>query len=187
MLPNLKTLWLSDTAVTDVGLKYLKGLANLQSLNLTNTNVTQSGVKELRAAQPNLEILGIDDLRAEFDGSHEMDSDEADGDVETELPGDVDDVPGKEQAIGRIERLIEAGGLTGNCTALSLSSDVDSTLRHIAVVLDLLARSDNAQGAEAGADLKRLRGLTKLQSLRLINSDVTDAGLEHLTGLSNLQ
>ena len=37
------------------------------------------------------------------------------------------------------------------------------------------------------ADLVHLKGLTKLQTLSLINTKVTDAGLVHLKGMTNLQ
>ncbi len=37
------------------------------------------------------------------------------------------------------------------------------------------------------ADLAHVKGLTSLQDLWLIGTDVTDAGLEHLKGLTNLQ
>jgi hypothetical protein len=36
------------------------------------------------------------------------------------------------------------------------------------------------------SDLENLKGLTKLSSLQLFNTRTTDAGLLHLTGLSNL-
>src|SRR4051812_14132173 len=37
------------------------------------------------------------------------------------------------------------------------------------------------------ADLAHLKGLTNLQSLRLLATEVSDAGLLHLKGLANLQ
>ena len=43
-LPNLKTLDLGSTKVTDAGLAKLKPLANLSTLVLTSTAVTDAGL-----------------------------------------------------------------------------------------------------------------------------------------------
>jgi hypothetical protein len=47
---------LSDTQVTDAGLKELKELKNLRSLDLFNTRVTDAGAAVLQNALPKLKI-----------------------------------------------------------------------------------------------------------------------------------
>jgi hypothetical protein len=49
-LPQLRSLSLNSTQVTDKGLEYLRGLTDLQVLWLDGTQVTNEGVKKLRQA-----------------------------------------------------------------------------------------------------------------------------------------
>src|SRR5262249_5794593 len=44
---NLRGLVLSNTKITDKGLKHLKNLADLQTLLLSNTKVTDTGLRDL--------------------------------------------------------------------------------------------------------------------------------------------
>jgi internalin A len=55
---SLRTLDLAYTQVTDAGLKELKELKSLQSLSLENTQVTDAGLKELKELK-NLQLLDI--------------------------------------------------------------------------------------------------------------------------------
>jgi Leucine-rich repeat (LRR) protein len=57
VLPNLDTLTLAGTRVTDRGLAHLKRLTKLSSLNLSGTQVTDTGVKKLMQALPSLRII----------------------------------------------------------------------------------------------------------------------------------
>lgn len=56
-LTNLTVLGLSFTDVTDEGLKELAALKNLTTLFLRHTQVTEAGVKKLRQALPNCRII----------------------------------------------------------------------------------------------------------------------------------
>ena len=58
-LKSLQTLDLSGTEVTDAGLKELAGLKSLQTLDLSDTKVTGAGLKEL-AGLKNLQSLNLD-------------------------------------------------------------------------------------------------------------------------------
>jgi Leucine-rich repeat (LRR) protein len=57
-LTQLRTLDLSATNVTDAGLKHLQGLTELQILDLNGTKATGDGVKRLQRALPNCRISG---------------------------------------------------------------------------------------------------------------------------------
>jgi internalin A len=48
---------LSDTKVTNAGLKQLAGLKALQTLNLSGTEVTDAGVAALQKALPDCKII----------------------------------------------------------------------------------------------------------------------------------
>ncbi len=52
-LPNLTSLSLYGTLITDVGLVHLTGLASLTRLYLYRTKITNAGEAEIRAALPN--------------------------------------------------------------------------------------------------------------------------------------
>lgn len=56
-LPNLRELYLSGTQVSDVGIQALQGHPTLINLSVTDTQVTPAGVKQLKAANPNLQVL----------------------------------------------------------------------------------------------------------------------------------
>jgi hypothetical protein len=55
-LKRLTVLNLSDTQVSDAGVKELAALTNLTDLDLRGTKVTAAGVKELRRALPECHI-----------------------------------------------------------------------------------------------------------------------------------
>ena len=57
LLPNLRTLSLAGTDVTDAGLAHLAGLPNLKTLYLGDTQVTDVGVAKLKMALPNVVIV----------------------------------------------------------------------------------------------------------------------------------
>ena len=54
---NLSDLGLSDTSVTDLGLKELAGLKNLNSLYARHTGMTDAGVAEFRKARPDCYVI----------------------------------------------------------------------------------------------------------------------------------
>jgi hypothetical protein len=56
-LKNLRVLDLSNTPVTDAGLKHLEGLEQLRWLNLCNTKVTPAGVTALQKKLPDCKIV----------------------------------------------------------------------------------------------------------------------------------
>ena len=56
-LHSLETLILIDTPITDAGLKELQGLPNIKLINLSETKVTKEGIAQFKQALPHCEIL----------------------------------------------------------------------------------------------------------------------------------
>jgi hypothetical protein len=55
-MTDLQTLHLGRTKVTDAGLEHLKGMTRLKHLDLRNTQVTEAGANGLKQALPNVRI-----------------------------------------------------------------------------------------------------------------------------------
>jgi hypothetical protein len=55
--PDIRTLSLDDTNVSDGGLEQLKRLTHLEFITLTGTQVTDAGIAELRSALPGTRII----------------------------------------------------------------------------------------------------------------------------------
>ncbi|MDW7995999.1 MAG: leucine-rich repeat domain-containing protein [Gemmatales bacterium] len=70
-LKKLKTLHLCGTGLTDVGLKELAALQNLTTLDLSDTPITDAGLKEL-AALKNLTTLDLENTRITDAGLKEL-------------------------------------------------------------------------------------------------------------------
>jgi hypothetical protein len=68
---NLRSLNLSDTKVTDVGVGRLNGLAKLQSLGLSRTQVTDAGLERLKG-RTNLKHLGIKGAKVTDGGVNDL-------------------------------------------------------------------------------------------------------------------
>lgn len=57
-LTKLETLGLSDTAISDAGIKYLKDMKNRKAIYLGNSKVTATGITELKVCLPKANIQG---------------------------------------------------------------------------------------------------------------------------------
>jgi len=77
-LKKLSYLNLYNTAVTDAGLAQLTGLTNLKSLYLWQTKVSENGIQKLKAALPNVQVIGGMDLEAKPAGASEKKEDKKD-------------------------------------------------------------------------------------------------------------
>jgi len=55
-LDHLKELDIGETVVTDEGLRHLEGLESLRELDVRGTRVTEAGIKQLKSALPELEV-----------------------------------------------------------------------------------------------------------------------------------
>ena len=55
-LTNLEELYIANTQISDTGLEHLKGLTNLGLLDLYGTQVTDEGVQKFKQVLPNCEV-----------------------------------------------------------------------------------------------------------------------------------
>ncbi len=170
---DVKVLNLSDTQVTDIGVKDLAGLKNLQVLVLARTRVTDAGLKEL-ANLKTLQALNLNGTNVTDAGLKQL---------------------AGLQSLQRLDlnytNVTEAGvkelaGLT-NLQWLDLSGTnvTDAGLKHLAG-LQSLDRLDLNYTNVTDAGLKELAGLKNLSALRLTCTKVTDAGLKELAGMKSL-
>jgi serine/threonine protein kinase/Leucine-rich repeat (LRR) protein len=206
-LSNLTALDLSVTQVTDAGLKHLAGLTNLVSLDLARTRVSDAGMVHLKGLT-NLRGLHLGGTQ-EFGGTQ------------------VSDAGLKElAALKKLESLnlvatkVTAAGVAAlqkalpKCRIVSdFTADRKAAAWALSVGGSITIRSDGkdkgvreAKELPAGrwdvvgvhlhcqntgekvtdAGLEHLGGLTKLTGLDLYGTQVTGPGLEYLKGLSNL-
>lgn len=54
--PEIETLWLTGTAITDSSIDVLVQFANLKTIDVQRTRITGAGLKRLRVAMPQLEL-----------------------------------------------------------------------------------------------------------------------------------
>jgi serine/threonine protein kinase len=165
---------LSQTKVTDVGLKHLAGLTNLQSLDLWETYVTDAGLKEL-AGLTNLQSLDLSDTKVTDAGLKHL----------------VGLKNLQKLNLSRT-RVTDAGlkhlaGLT-NLQSLNLDNTqvTDAGLKELAGLTSLQSLHLPVTQVTDGG-LKVLAGLKNLQSLDFGWTQVTDGGLKVLAGLTSLQ
>ncbi len=179
--PNLSWLRLDKNKLTDAGLLHLAECKKLTQLNLKETQVTEAGVKKLAAALPACKIEwdgGVIEPTASFDPDRRA------AEYVLSIGGKVylndengDRAADLPQEAFRLTGVGLAGNKQVNDTGLAHFKDC----KNLTKVLDL----QSTQVTDAG--LKELAGLTKLQHLNLyFVSQVTDAGLKELAGLKDL-
>ena len=148
-LTNLELLDLNGTQVTDAGLKELAHFKNLRILNLWRTQVTDAGLKKL-APLTNLELLDLNGTQ-------------------------VTDAGLKELAHFKNLRILH----------LWRTQVTDAGLTNLAPLTNLYVLDLNStQVTDAG--LKNLAPLTNLGVLSLPETKVTNAGLKELASHTNL-
>jgi Leucine-rich repeat (LRR) protein len=69
--PDLRTLFLSSTKVTSVGLRYLSGMNSLSRLDLAECDIRDSGLTHLETLE-NLRAVGLDSTRVSESGMHNL-------------------------------------------------------------------------------------------------------------------
>ena len=173
-VPQLESLDLGLSKVTDAGLEDLKGLTKLQWLNLGHTQVSDAGLEHLQGLT-NLQSLFLDDTKVTDAGLEHL------------------------KGLTKLQRLnlwqtkvTDAGlehlkGLT-NLQSLGLlgTKVTDAGLERLKRLSNLQSLGlEDTQVTDAG--LEHLKGLTKLQSLKLMSTKVTAVGVEHLSGFTKLR
>ena len=160
-LKSLETLYIGGTRFTDAGMRQIAKLPNLKDLGLSPfENVTNSGLRELTALK-SLKSLDISDDGARITVSGLSCLNAMPGLVELHARGIVQDNSG-----------LDISGLT-NLEELTLNLQIKGLGKSI--VRDIFGDQDMAC----------LARLKKLKHLRNING-ISDVGLEHLSGLSQM-
>jgi hypothetical protein len=168
-LSQLRTLNLKDTQVTDAGLKRLKGLSQLQSLDLANTRATDAGLEYLN---------GLTQLQTLFlEGTQVTDA-----------------------GLEHLKGLTQLRWLAVNGTRVTDAGakDLQQALPQVRITPPVLSTAEpNAEQAKkAIAEIENLGGRVKVDErspgkpvvlVYLDGTKVTDAGLEHLNGLTQLR
>ncbi len=172
-LKSLQTLNLSYTLVTDAGLKELAGLKSLQALNLGNTQVTDAGLKELAGLK--LKTLVVPFTITDLDLKHYLAA------IEPPTAINLSFTPVTDAGLKELAELKSLQALNLGGTKVT-----DAGLKELAG-LKSLQSLDLGGTPVTDAGLKELAGLKSLQTLNLGGTKVTDAGLKELAGLKSLQ
>ena len=159
-LTKLETLGLGSTQITDAGLVHLKGLTKLESLTLSDTDVTDAGLEHL-IAHTGLQTLSLRNTLITEKGLATLEH----------------SLPTCEIASGRwdffTKRFLEKHGASVTRANGSRGPIVSVQFPSFSHITDL--------------QLGHLRGLTKLQTLHLRHTEISDVGLEHLKGLNSMK
>ena len=171
-LPRLRSLDLSHTVVSSVGLAYLKGHAALRELNLETTRVGNLGMKAI-SRNENLTSLDVSGTRVDSDGMVYI------GNLRRlrslRIGPNVSN-----DALAAIEGLVELEEFWG---PVDMS---DAGLGHLRNMTKLRRL---AAGLRLVTDdgLRSIRGLKRLEGLRLDHSQITDKGMEYVGEMGGLR
>ncbi len=169
---NLTSLNLKNSAVTGDGLAALAGLKNLTSLDLSGSQMTRDNLKHI-AGLKNLETLALRQIRT---GTTGLSADEL-----KHLAGlqklttlDLTGTRVQGQALGKLAGL-------GKLATIQLDEITDDSLEGLrdAGLLHALPNAEAVGGKRATKD-------EEIDVFRLADTKVTDKGLKHLFGLTNL-
>ena len=168
-LRQLEMVELEKTQITDEGLNYLTGLSKLQFLNLGGTAVTPEGAGKLKAAIPDVNILGVGQITMPAVVNPEVDAAIA---AVTQLGAVVER---DETKVGRPVRLVRFS---------KLAKDEDLKLLGAFKELEML-QLGRSEITDAG--IVSIRDLVNLRLLDLSNTRITDYGVGQLTSLKHLR
>jgi Leucine-rich repeat (LRR) protein len=192
--PSLERLELSGAEVTDGGLRRVKGLSNLQALSVAQTRITDKGLVHLNGLAK-LRALSLLDTRVTNDGLAHLAG-------LTKLESlNLSNTQVTAKGLERLKGLTKLHTLT-----LGRPQMTDELLAALARMdrLHTLSRAYSGKTGRPGsaadisslsldatpitdAGLAHLKGLTNLKTLYLTGTQVTDAGLPHLKALTKLR
>jgi len=173
--PNLTSLDLADTDLTDLGIVHLPKFTKMKRLSLFYCNITNAGLRHL-ASMPALEVLNLDSRDIGDDGVAFLRGLKNLKSLDI-FSGRITDSGCAHLAkIKSLESLELCGGGIGDLGCAYLAS-LDN--------LTSLNLSQNERITNRGA--ASLAALTNLKALNLSNTKVTSAALRFLGGLFKLQ
>lgn len=163
VLPNLRRLFLSGTKVTDAGMKHLAALTSLRRLELSHTAVTDAGMGTL-ADHPSLDNLTLTETKVTDAGVKRLISSKSLGILYLSDAQITDEMLAVLVAHAKLHLLPQAEGkLVQPAVNIGATHKQEGPYR---------------LGTATDADIRLLR---------LSNTRVTNAGLEHLAGLTDLE
>jgi serine/threonine protein kinase/Leucine-rich repeat (LRR) protein len=173
-LPELQTLDLASTRVSDAGLARLQGLKQLRKLVLRQTAIGDAGLAHLSGLS-NLRELDLNGARVSDAGLAHLQ-----GLTQLEWLTLRDTAVG-DAGLERLEGLTRLVALDLHGAGVS-----DAGLAHLQG-LTRLGELDLGRTRVGDAGLSRLGGLKNLRFLVLLGTEVSDEGLGGLSGLSQLE
>jgi hypothetical protein len=173
-LPDVETLWLHETQLTDAGMAHLAHLARLKELVIYSTQVTDNGFRHL-AKLRNLESLNMHGLPigdvgfSHLAGLHNL----------KELSASYTHVT--DAGLAHLERLSHLEDLdVSNCKI------TDTGLRHLHSLREL--KELHLSGNEITSDgLRHVANLDKLEVIELASCPVDDRAVQYLARLPRLR
>eukprot|EP00934_Nitzschia_sp_Nitz4_P009044 Nitzschia sp. Nitz4//scaffold14_size191712//154002//156659//NITZ4_001750-RA/size191712-processed-gene-0.80-mRNA-1//-1//CDS//3329537008//9034//frame0 len=175
VVPNLKSLDLADTELTDLGMVHLAKFQSLQRLSLFYCNISSRGLRHL-AKLTSLEVLNLDSREIDDSGLVHLRHLTKLKSLDV-FSGRITDAGCSHIArIKSLENLELCGGGVGD-----LGCAILATLHN----LTALNLSQNDRISNRGA--ASLAALSKLKHLNLSNTRVTSGGLVHFRDMVSLQ
>ena len=173
-LTQLDQLDLSNTKVTDAGLKRLASLTELTQLELRKTKITDTGLEHLRRL-PRLQWLQLQGTRITDVGLEQLTQ------LSTLLGLYLDGTAITDAGLKHLTKIPELLILSLENTSVS-----NTGLRDLACCTKLV-ELNLARTKITDHGLQHLKALMTLDQLIVANTAISDAGLEHLEGIRQLK
>ncbi len=173
-LENLKTLYLARTPVTDAGLTQLVRLKNFQSLDVSRTQITDAGMNELAKVQ---NLRGVNLARTYV------------ADAGMKAMARLKNLQSLNLQGTRVSDagLKELAGMASLQTLILQETHItDAGLKEFSGMTNLRTLVLNSTWIR-DAGLKELAGLKDLRELDLTSTGITDAGMKELARLDSLE
>ena len=181
---DLTRVSIGSTTVGDGGMSHLKGCKQIAYLFLDNSQVSAAGLSHFRESK-NLKFLHVRQTKitaADFeDLKKALPQCKIESDFGTYEPAEDRDRQAAEWLLERRAHFAYSGAMGYR----EVKSSETEPLPPGAVQLNSFKLEP--KGFTNDADLARFRGLEHLDTIVLVNTDLSDAGLEHLAALPKLE